>query len=290
MNNPCQKLAYTEGAVSIAVNIVLFVLKYWVGLTTGSIAIMADAWHTLSDSLTSVVVIFGARISHKPADKEHPFGHGRAESIASVIIGVMLFMVGCNFMLDAFGKLKGHETAQFSVSAIIIFTLSVIIKEAMAQFAMYAYRKTGASSLKADGWHHRSDAIASAVILIGIFMTGRLWWIDAVFGMAVSLLIIYTAVEIVKEAVAPILGSRPDQRHIEMIHDLARKHSLQNVHRIRVHSYGSRMEYTLHACLPEDVPIGKAHDAADRFEQDLRDTLGIHALIHIEPYPQATDS
>ena len=135
MKNETKKLSYIEGIGSIIINVILFILKYWVGIMTGSIAIIADAWHTLSDSLTSIVVILGAKISSKPADDNHPFGHGRAESVASIIIGVLLFIVGSNFLFDAIQKLKSKESAAFTMSAIVIFILSVIIKEAMAQFS-----------------------------------------------------------------------------------------------------------------------------------------------------------
>ena len=129
MKNETKKLAYIEGIGSIVINVILFILKYWVGIMTGSIAILADAWHTLSDSLTSVVVILGAKISSKPADENHPFGHGRAESVASIIIGVLLFIVGSNFLFDAIQRLRSQEAAVFTMSAVIIFILSVIIKE-----------------------------------------------------------------------------------------------------------------------------------------------------------------
>lgn len=101
MKPESKKLVYTEGVGSIVLNATLFILKYWVGMITGSIAIVADAWHTLSDSLTSIVVILVAKVSSKPADKDHPFGHGRADSVASIIIGVLLFVVGSNFFFEA---------------------------------------------------------------------------------------------------------------------------------------------------------------------------------------------
>ena len=205
MKNETKKLSYIEGIGSIVINVILFILKYWVGIMTGSIAIIADAWHTLSDSLTSIVVILGAKISSKPADDNHPFGHGRAESVASIIIGVLLFVVGSNFLFDAIQRLKSKEAAVFTMSAIVIFILSVIIKEAMAQFSFWAYRKTKSPSLKADGWHHRSDSIASAVILISIFLGKNHWWVDGIFGIIVSILIAYTAIDIIKEAAENIL-------------------------------------------------------------------------------------
>lgn len=277
------RLAYIEGSGSIVLNTALFILKYWVGMTTGSVTIIADAWHTLSDSLTSVVVIAGTKISSKPADKDHPFGHGRAESLASIIIGVLLFMVGVNFLLEAVQKLRSHQGAVFNVSAMVIFLISVITKEAMAQFSFWAYKKTYFYSLKADGWHHRSDAIASAIILISIFMGKDLWWIDGLFGIIVSILISYTAVEIIKEAAQPILGCMPDQEIIERIMKIAKHYQIENVHHIHQHSYGSHSELTMHVCMPADMPLNEAHDIINGLRNDMRKELKIELTIHLEP-------
>ena len=155
------KLAFIEGWLSIFINTVLFALKYWAGVATGSVAIIADAWHTLSDSLTSVLVIIGEKISRKPADSEHPFGHGRAELIAAIIIGGLLAAVAVNFFAEALMKFKNREAANYNIFAVAVFVLSVILKEGLAQFSGWASKKTGMLSLKADSWHHRSDAIAS---------------------------------------------------------------------------------------------------------------------------------
>lgn len=250
---------------------------------TGSIAIIADAWHTLSDSLTSIVVILGAKISSKPADDNHPFGHERAESVASIIVGVLLFIVGSNFLFDAVQKLRSKEAAVFTMSAAVIFILSVVIKEAMAQFSFWAYRQTKSSSLKADGWHHRSDSIASAVILISIFLGEYLWWIDGVFGIIVSALIIYTAFDIIKEASQPILGKRPDQANVEQIRKVAEKYNLHQVHHIKEHSYGSHLEYTMHVCMQKNIQIHGAHEIVKKFKDDLREKLKIEATVFIEP-------
>jgi len=283
MKNETKKLSYIEGIGSIVINVILFILKYWVGIMTGSIAIIADAWHTLSDSLTSIVVILGAKISSKPADDNHPFGHGRAESVASIIIGVLLFIVGSNFLFDAIQRLKSKEAAVFTMSAIVIFILSVIIKEAMAQFSFWAYRKTKSPSLKADGWHHRSDSIASAIILFSIFIGKNLWWIDGVFGIIVSALIIYTAFDIIKEASQPILGKNPDQANVEQIRKVAKNYNLNQIHHIKEHSYGSHLEYTMHVCMQKNTQIHGAHDIIRKFKDDLREKLKIEATVFIEP-------
>ena len=278
-----KKLAYVEGTGSIVINIVLFVLKYWIGIMTGSIAIIADAWHTLSDSLTSIVVILGAKVSSKPADKNHPFGHGRAESVASIIIGVLLFIVGSNFFFEAIQRLRSKEAAIFSTSSIIIFIISVITKEAMAQFSFWAYNKTKSHSLKADGWHHRSDAIASAIILISIFLGKNLWWIDGVFGIIVSLLIVYTAIDIMKEAAQPILGEIPKQDSIEKIIKIGERFNLNDIHHIHEHSYGSHLEYTMHVYMPKDSPIYKAYSITKKFREVLRKELNIESTVYIKP-------
>jgi len=250
---------------------------------TGSIAIIADAWHTLSDSLTSIVVILGAKVSSKPADKNHPFGHGRAESVASIIIGVLLFIVGSNFFFEAIQRLRSKEAAIFSTSSIIIFIISVITKEAMAQFSFWAYNKTKSHSLKADGWHHRSDAIASAIILISIFLGKNLWWIDGVFGIIVSLLIVYTAIDIMKEAAQPILGEIPKQDSIEKIIKIGERFNLNDIHHIHEHSYGSHLEYTMHVYMPKDSPIYKAYSITKKFREVLRKELNIESTVYIKP-------
>ncbi len=168
MKSKTRQLMYAEGWLSIAINLTLFALKYWAGIATGSVAIVADAWHTLSDSLTSLMVIVGAKLSSRPADRDHPFGHGRVEIIVSIIIGVLLVVVGFNFFLESVQKLRENESANFNTLAAVVFALSVVLKEALTRFAFWAGKKTGARSLIADGWHHRSDSVASALILLGI--------------------------------------------------------------------------------------------------------------------------
>ena len=122
------RLALWEGWLSIIINTLLFGIKYWVGITTASIAIIADAWHTLSDSFTSLVVLWGAKSSALPPDRKHPFGHGRIEVIASVIIGAILATVGLNFLIESIKRLANQEPAAFKPLAILVFAVSVILK------------------------------------------------------------------------------------------------------------------------------------------------------------------
>ncbi len=276
---------YLEGWLSIGVNVTLFIVKYWVGMATGSVAIMADAWHTLSDSLTSVIVLIGAKISAKCPDEEHPFGHGRAELVASIIIGVLLAIVAFNFLVEAISKLYYRESASFNTTAVVIFLASVIVKEGMAQFSIRVGKKYDSKSLIADGWHHRSDAIASALIVAGIYAGKYFWWIDGILGVVVALLIFYATFEILKQSINPLIGEKPDREIIQNVHQIADRliNNKYDIHHVHIHRYGSNTELTFHIQFQFSVSFQSAHEIANLLEKALRDELAIEATIHYEP-------
>lgn len=278
-------LAYTEGWVSIVLNTLLFALKYWAGIVTGSVAIIADAWHTLSDSITSVVVIAGAKASSKPADKEHPFGHGRAELIASIIISVLLAVVAFNFLIESVNKLIRKQSASFGLLAIVVFLASAVLKEGLAIFSFWAGKKTNSGSLRADGWHHQSDAIASLVILVGIFLQDFFWWIDGVLGIIVALLILYTALDILLQGANPLLGEKPDKELKEKVMTIAQEidSEIIHIHHMHIHRYGSHTELSFHIRLRGQIHLNRAHKIATRLEQAIKEKLGIESTIHMEP-------
>lgn len=275
------KLAFIEGWLSIFINTVLFGLKYWAGLITGSVAIIADAWHTLSDSLTSVMVIIGAKISRQPPDSKHPFGHGRAELIAAVIIGGLLAIVAVNFFAEAVMKFKNRQAADYNMFAVIVFLVSVILKEGLAQFSNWASGKTGMLSLKADAWHHRSDAIASAVIIAGMFAGKYFWWVDAVLGMAVSALILHAAYFIIKEASDQILGREPKEELKQKIKDIIIEKTGQSydAHHFHIHHYGSHTELTFHIRFPGSMSLKEAYDLTVTIAQDIKSKTDIDTTI-----------
>lgn len=279
------RLGYTAGWVSVFTNIALFVLKYWAGLVSGSVALLADAWHTLSDSITSLIVLAGTRISSKPADREHPFGHGRAELIATIIIGVLLAVIAFNFASESIGRLKEHQPAEFGPLAVTAVIISIIAKEFLAQFAFWAGKKTGNLSLKADAWHHRSDAISSVIVLAGIAFGSRFWWLDGVLGLIVAILIAYAAYEVIRDGVDPLLGEKPDENLIRRVRVLAREASGMETypHHIHLHRYGDHVELTLHIRLPKDISLHEAHRIATIIESHLLQELHVEPTIHLEP-------
>lgn len=266
-------------------NTILFVLKYWVGIKTFSIAIIADAWHTLSDSLTSLVVIIGFKISCKPADKKHPFGHGQAEIISSVIIGTLLAMVGVNFLIASFQKFVNHQSASYGNLAIIVFVISVITKEGLAQFSIRAGKKINSQSLKADGWHHRSDALVSFMVLVGIFMGGYFWWVDSIMGIIVSLVIFYTTYSILKESISILIGEEPSKDFEAEIRKVATDNISHDVklHHLHYHKYGNNIELTFHITLPADMRLEDAHRIAEELEKTMREKMNIEVTIHMDP-------
>ena len=279
------KIARRAGWISILVNILLFGFKYWAGIASGSVAIIADAWHTLSDSITSAVVIIGIWYSVKPADRDHPFGHGRAEILAAVIVGVLLAVIGFEFLLESVQRLQEKEAAEYGSLAIAVTAASVLIKEGLAQYTRIAGKRSGSKALKADSWHHRSDAISSLVILAGIFLNSLAWWIDGVLGIMVSLLIFYAAYDILRDTFDTFLGEKPDRDTVRKVMEICRQNLYPEVypHHIHIHRYGSHTEMTLHIKLRKDLSLGEAHDIASHIEDTIRERLEIEATIHMEP-------
>lgn len=285
VKNNNNRLAFFEGWLSIIVNILLFALKYWAGIVTGSVAIIVDAWHTLSDSVTSVIVIVGAKASNKPPDKEHPFGHGRAEIIGSIVIGVLLAVVAFNFVLESINKLKGGDTTDFGTIALVVTIISILMKEGMAQYAFWAARKTHSKSLKADAWHHRSDAFSSGVILVGIFLSPYYWWIDGAMGIIIACLLFYGTYEILKDAIGTLLGEDANQELIDEVKKMAIQccQSDLNLHHFHLHNYGNHQELTIHIKLDGKLSLAESHKIATMLEQKIKAGLNITSTIHVEP-------
>lgn len=278
------RLGVLEGWISLCGNVILFGLKYWAGVVTGSVALIADAWHTLSDSISSVILLIGLTVARKPADKEHPFGHGRAELISSIVIGFILAMIGVNFFRESVLRLLKHQEVVFGTIAIVVTAISIVVKEALARFAFWAGEKEGLKSTMADGWHHRSDALSSLIILIGIFLGKFFWWIDGILGLLVSLLIFYTAYTIIKNSADSLLGETPDRKLLRSIEKIAGEVYPYNLgmHHFHIHRYGEHTEMTFHIVLPEKMELKEAGELTRKLFERINKELNIIATIHID--------
>ncbi|MFN3412416.1 MAG: cation diffusion facilitator family transporter [Exilispira sp.] len=280
-----KKVGYLEGILSIIINTSLFFLKIYAGSKSKSISMIADAWHTLSDTLTSIVVIAGFYISSLPRDEEHPFGHGRAELIASIIIGTLLAVVGFNFIVESINNLRNKVMANFKLLSLIVFAVSSVIKEMLASFSIWAGKKIDSRSLIADGWHHRSDALAAIIIVVAAISGKWLWWIDGVLGIIVSILILYTAYDVIKGSSNSLLGENVDEitrnKIFEIINNISSE--ISDIHHIHIHRYGDHLEISLHIRMNGIKDVNFAHNISNSIEKALKEELNAEATIHIEP-------
>ncbi|MCB2219943.1 MAG: cation diffusion facilitator family transporter [Bacteroidetes bacterium] len=283
--NQRDKIGYQQGIVSIIVNTLLFLLKYWAGIVSGSVAIIADAWHTLSDSLSSVIVIGGVKLASKKPTKKHPFGYGRWEQIAAFFIAFLLAIVAYEFVRESIVKLETRESANYGLIAILVTLASILVKEGLAQYSFWTHRKTGNPTLKADGWHHRSDALSSVVVLVGIFLGRYWWWIDGALGIVISIMLLYAVYEILKEAITKILGEKPSDGLMEEIQKtIIRVHGSElQPHHFHIHNYGTHTELTFHIKLDENTDIKTGHTIATQIEKEIHQQMNIETTIHIEP-------
>ena len=280
-----KKYIIREGWISIIGNTILFFLKYWAGIVTGSLALIADAWHTLSDTVSSVIVLIAGKVSRKPADDDHPFGHGRAEHIAAVIIGVLLAIVAFDFVVGAIEKYSSKEKTIFGTIAWIATIVSILSKEAMAQYAFWAAKKSNSSILKADAWHHRSDALSSIVILIGLAVGHLFWWTDAVLSFIVALMIGFASYEILSKEITSLLGESPAEDLLLSIRETAQKACDQPIylHHIHIHNYGHHSEMSCHIKLPRQMHLEEAHEICTKIENAVEEKFGYVSTIHPEP-------
>lgn len=280
------RAGYLEGIISVAANSVLFGLKLWAGVVTGSIALTADAWHTLSDSISSIIVIIAVKLSSKKADNEHPFGHGRWEQIAALFIAFLLGIIAFDFLRDSIVQFRNHESTTFGTIAIVVTVISVVAKEALAQYAFYIGRKTGNVSIKADGWHHRTDALSSAIVLVGILFASRFWWMDSILGGIISLMLFYATYQIAKEAINKLLGEKPSEDLIEKIRKSLQQYEVDELqmHHFHIHNYVGHQELTFHIRLKNDMTIEAGHQIATNIENIILKEFGIHSTVHVEPF------
>ncbi len=280
-----KKYILRAGWLSIFGNLALSGLKYWAGISTGSLALIADAWHSISDIITSAVVLIGGKISSKPADEEHPFGHGRAEHIASIIIGVVLAIVAFDFAVGAIEKFGNREITHYNTFAWIAVIISIIVNEAMTQYSFWAAKRIRSSMLKADGWHHRTDALSSVIVLIGIALGSSFWWTDSVLSFIVALMIGWASYEILSKEITSLLGESPAPDLLLSIRETAQKACVQPIylHHIHLHKYGQHAEMSCHIKLPPKMTLNEAHDICTIIENAIEEKFGFVSTIHPEP-------
>ena len=278
-----------EGWVSIVGNLVLFVIKIVFGLMVSSIALIADAFHTLSDVATSIVVIFGFKVSQKPADKEHPFGHGRAETIATLTIAILMAVVALEFFKSAMDRLffsnDDIDISRIDWLFITVVTLTAVGKAWMARFAYQLGDLIESDALRGDAVHHKSDVYTTILVIAGLI--GARYGIphvDGVMGIGVAIMILYSAYDIAREAIDDLLGKPATTEFIKEIGEMAMMvPGAKQVHDVVVHHYGEQMFISLHIEIDEKTDPTVAHHIADNVEHKLGRELNAEVVTHIDP-------
>ena len=279
------KIGVFQGWVSVLVNGLLFILKLVIGIMVGAVSVIADAIHTLSDVISSSVVIWGFKQSEKPADVEHPYGHGRAEYIATLIIAVLLVVAGIEFIQEAIHRIQNPKPVSSEWWMIIVLGATILLKEITARYAEFLSSKIASGTLHADAWHHRTDAISSLLVVLAL-IAGNYGYpaVDGWAGLGVALFLIFTGYEIAKDAVDDLIGKPPASEEVDAIRQIVVSvEGVLGAHDIVVHSYGHDKFVSVHIEIDADKTTAEAHDISERVEARLTGTLGIEPTIHVDP-------
>lgn len=286
--DPASRLACgtAAGALGIALNILLFALKLTAGLLSGSIAVVADAFNNLSDAGSSVITLIGFRLSGKRADPTHPFGHGRIEYVAGLIVSMIVIVMGAELLKSSAEAIFSPESVAFSALTAGILAFSVLVKGYMWGYNSLLAKKLDSSAMKAAAADSLSDAVSTAVVLASMLIACATHIsIDGWTGLAVSLFIIVSGVGAARDTINPLLGMPPDPELAARIQreTLSTPYVL-GLHDLVVHDYGpGRRMISLHAEVPAEGDILLMHDAITALEQRLKRDLDCEAVIHMDP-------
>lgn len=274
------------GIVGIFLNILLFAGKLFVGGLSHSIAIMADAFNNLSDAGSSLILLFGFRLAGQKPDPEHPFGHGRLEYVAGLIVSMIIMVMAVELMRSSGQKILHPEEVIWHTGTLVMLVVSILVKLYMFTYNRSYGKKIASAAMGATALDSISDAVATFVVLISTVVshfTGL--QIDGVCGMLVGIFIMYAGISAARDTINPLLGQPAEECFVERVHEivLSRKEIL-GMHDLVVHNYGpGRTMLSLHAEVPVDGSLVELHEVIDEVEHQISDELDCSAVIHIDP-------
>ncbi|MDD2211786.1 MAG: cation diffusion facilitator family transporter [Clostridia bacterium] len=272
--------------VGILVNVFLFMIKFTVGTLFHSVAVVADAVNNLSDAGSSVISLVSFKLSSKPADEKHPFGHERIEYIASSLVAVFILLLGVELLKTSFNKIFHPDKIEFSLVVVGVLLFSIAAKLWLYRFNIALGKLIDSSMLKATAVDSFSDVLAtSSVLLATIFSPLLGFQLDGYVGIIVSVLIMISGINILKETLDSLLGQVPSGELVELIDSYVRKHDgVLGIHDLVVHNYGPRRYFaSVHIEVDAKENILVSHDLIDNIERDIAQDLGIHLVIHLDP-------
>lgn len=272
--------------VGIFCNVFLFIVKFSVGSLMRSVSVMADGFNNLSDAGSSIISFVGVKMASKPADEEHPFGHGRMEYISALVVSFIVIEVGLSFFKDAIGKIQDPMELQFHLIPTLILILSIGVKLWLGLFNKKLGNRIGSKVMLATSADSIGDVIATTATVLSILVF-KLFEIniDGFIGLGVSLAIMWAGVGIAKDTLEPLLGEAvPKEIYEKIVAFVEGYEGVCGTHDLIVHNYGpGRSMASLHAEVPNDVDIELSHEIVDRIERDALKEIGIYLVIHMDP-------
>ena len=280
------------GLTGIMCNVLLAAMKILAGLFTGSVAITGDGINNLTDSASSVVTLLGFRIAQRPADGEHPFGHGRYEYISGVVVAALVLLAGAELAKSSFDKILHPEAVPFTALTLVILLVSIGVKLWMAGFNRKLGKLIGSKTLEATAQDSRNDVIATSAVLLS-FLGDAVFHIqlDGFVGMGVAIFILWSGISLAKNTIDPLVGMQADEELVGQLTDLILAHQrVLGIHDLLIHDYGPGHCFaTVHAEMDAGESPLDAHDQLDHIEQEALRRLGIHLVIHYDPIAETED-
>lgn len=272
--------------VGIFFNVFLFAVKFVTGLILHSVSVTADAFNNLSDAGSSVVSFAGVKMAEKPADKDHPFGHGRIEYIAALAVSFLVLEVGFTFLKDSIGRIRTPETMNFQAASVAILFLSIAVKLWLGLFNRKLGEKINSKVMMAVFTDSMGDVITTGATILSLIVFGLTGVnIDGFVGAGVALVVMWAGVGIAKDTLEPLIGEAIDPEVYEQIRHFVEKYDgIAGTHDLIVHNYGpGRSMASIHAEVPNDMDVEQSHEIIDRIERDAAKELGIFLVIHMDP-------
>jgi len=272
--------------VSIITNVILFGIKFLIGLLAGAVSVISDAFNNLSDALSNIISFVGIKLSEKPADDDHPFGHGRIEYVTALIVSFLILMVGYEFLKSSIDAIIHPTEISFSVIPVVILTLSLLGKLFLAVFNKNIGKRIDSNVLLAAATDAVGDMYITSATIIGMIVYGVFHInVDGYVGIFVSFMILKAGYSVAKDTLQPLIGEKSDPEINKKIKDFVENHEMvTGTHDLIVHSYGpNQYMATIHAEVPEDANIVRCHEAIDQIEVDCKEKLGILVTIHMDP-------
>lgn len=284
-----EKIAIKVSIISIILNCLLTLIKFISGVISKSSAMISDSVHSLSDVLSTFVVIIGVKISNKKADSDHPYGHERIECVSAIILSGMLFIVGALIGINGIKNVTNSSNLVMpGVLALIASIISIISKEAMYQYTIRVSKKINSAALKADAWHHRSDALSSIGSFIGI-LGSRLGFkmFDPLASVIISLCIIKVSIDIFKDAIDKMVDKSCDKEVIDKVISVIEKNeSVKNIDDIKTRQFGNKAYVDVEISVDENLLLKDAHKVAEEIHDSVENEINIvkHCMVHVNPY------